>query len=61
MTELLGQPIFFRRGRFRMSVMDAILVRDPEDALTYVKDGKTGGINVLIWPYHLLFVYRHQA
>jgi hypothetical protein len=24
-----------------------ILVRDPEDALAYVKEGKTGGINVI--------------
>jgi hypothetical protein len=30
-----------------MPVLDANLIRDTEDALTYIPDGKTGGINVI--------------
>jgi hypothetical protein len=44
MTELLAS-LFFRKGVFECRLMQ-ILVRDTEDALTYIPDGKTGGINV---------------
>ncbi|EJL59538.1 LuxE/PaaK family acyltransferase [Flavobacterium sp. CF136] len=47
MTELLGQAYSLGEGVFECPSWMHILVRDPEDALTYVKDGKTGGINVI--------------
>ncbi|MEO8236713.1 MAG: acyl transferase [Flavobacterium sp.] len=47
MTELLGQAYSLGEGIFECPSWMHILVRDPEDALTYVKDGKTGGINVI--------------
>ncbi len=47
MTELLGQAYSLGEGVFECPSWMHILVRDPEDALTYLKDGKTGGINVI--------------
>jgi phenylacetate-coenzyme A ligase PaaK-like adenylate-forming protein len=47
MTELLGQAYSLGEGIFECPGWMNILIRDPEDALTYVKDGKTGGINVI--------------
>jgi phenylacetate-coenzyme A ligase PaaK-like adenylate-forming protein len=47
MTELLSQAYSLGDGVFECPSWMQILVRDTEDALTYVKDGKTGGINVI--------------
>jgi phenylacetate-coenzyme A ligase PaaK-like adenylate-forming protein len=47
MTELLSQAYSLGNGIFECPNWMQILVRDPEDALTYVKNGKTGGINVI--------------
>jgi phenylacetate-coenzyme A ligase PaaK-like adenylate-forming protein len=47
MTELLSQAYSLGEGVFECTSWMHILIRDPEDALTYVKDGKTGGINVI--------------
>lgn len=47
MTELLSQAYSFGNGIFECPNWMQILVRDTEDALTYVADGKTGGINVI--------------
>ncbi|WP_426486726.1 acyl transferase [Flavobacterium sp. 2] len=47
MTELLAQAYSLGDGIFECPTWMNILVRDPEDALTYVNDGKTGGINVI--------------
>ena len=47
MTELLGQAYSLGNGIFECPGCMQILVRDPEDALTYVNEGKTGGINVI--------------
>lgn len=47
MTELLSQAYSFGDGVFECPPWMKILVRDTEDALTYIKDGKTGGINVI--------------
>lgn len=47
MTELLSQAYSFGDGTFECPPWMSILIRDPEDALTYVNDGKTGGINVI--------------
>ena len=47
MTELLSQAYSLGDGIFECPSWMHILVRDPEDALTYVKEGKTGGINVI--------------
>lgn len=47
MTELLAQAYSLGEGIFECPSWMHILIRDPEDALTYVKDGKTGGINVI--------------
>lgn len=47
MTELLSQAYSLGNGVFECPSWMQILVRDPEDALTYVKEGKTGGINVI--------------
>lgn len=47
MTELLSQAYSLGEGIFECPSWIQILVRDPEDALTYVKEGKTGGINVI--------------
>lgn len=47
MTELLSQAYSLGEGIFECSSWMHILIRDTEDALTYVKEGKTGGINVI--------------
>ena len=47
MTELLSQAYSLGNGIFECPNWMQILVRDPEDALTYVENGKTGGINVI--------------
>ncbi|WP_284652710.1 LuxE/PaaK family acyltransferase [Flavobacterium terrisoli] len=47
MTELLSQAYSLGNGIFECPAWMQILVRDPEDALTYVDYGKTGGVNVI--------------
>lgn len=47
MTELLSQAYSLGDGIFECPPWMQILVRDTEDALTYVSEGKTGGINVI--------------
>jgi phenylacetate-coenzyme A ligase PaaK-like adenylate-forming protein len=47
MTELLSQAYSLGNGVFECPSWIQILVRDTEDALTYVAEGKTGGINVI--------------
>jgi phenylacetate-coenzyme A ligase PaaK-like adenylate-forming protein len=47
MTELLSQAYSLGNGVFECPAWMQILVRDTEDALTYILDGKTGGINVI--------------
>lgn len=47
MTELLSQAYSFGDGVFECPPWMQILIRDTEDALHYIADGKTGGINVI--------------
>jgi phenylacetate-coenzyme A ligase PaaK-like adenylate-forming protein len=47
MTELLSQAYSLGNGVFDCPSWMQILIRDTEDALTYVADGKTGGLNVI--------------
>jgi hypothetical protein len=47
MTELLSQAYSLGEGVFECPSWMQILVRDTEDALTYIASGKTGGINVI--------------
>jgi hypothetical protein len=47
MTELLSQAYSLGEGIFECPPWMHILVRDTEDALSYVADGKTGGLNVI--------------
>lgn len=47
MTELLSQAYSLGDGIFECPAWMKVLVRDPEDALTLIPDGKTGGINVI--------------
>jgi phenylacetate-coenzyme A ligase PaaK-like adenylate-forming protein len=47
MTELLSQAYSLGQGVFECPNWMQILVRDTEDALTYIPQGKTGGINVI--------------
>ena len=47
MTELLSQAYSLGEGVFECPSWMKILIRDPEEALTFVNDGKTGGINVI--------------
>lgn len=47
MTELLSQAYSLGNGVFECPSWIQILVRDTEDALSYIQDGKTGGINVI--------------
>ncbi|WP_341200235.1 acyl transferase [Croceibacter atlanticus] len=47
MTELLSQAYSNGQGVFNCPKHMKILIRDPEDALTYLTKGKTGGINVI--------------
>lgn len=47
MTELLSQAYSLGDGVFECPAWMQILIRDTEDALTYIDNGKTGGINVI--------------
>lgn len=47
MTELLSQAYSMGNGIFECPSWMQILIRDTEDALTYVEYGKTGGVNVI--------------
>jgi hypothetical protein len=47
MTELLSQAYSLGDGVFECVPWMQILIRDTEDALSYVAEGKTGGINVI--------------
>ena len=47
MTELLSQAYSLGNGIFDCPSFMKILIRDTEDALTLVENGKTGGINVI--------------
>ncbi len=47
MTELLSQAYSLGNGIFECPAWMQILIRDTEDALTYVANGKTGGVNVI--------------
>ena len=47
MTELLSQAYSLGEGIFECPSWMQILIRDTEDALSYITDGKTGGINVI--------------
>lgn len=47
MTELLSQAYSPGDGIFHCPKTMAMLIRDPEDALSYLSEGKTGGINVI--------------
>ncbi|HSI70684.1 MAG TPA: hypothetical protein VK941_10655, partial [Gillisia sp.] len=47
MTELLSQAYSSGKGVFNCPPWMKILIRDPEDALSYHPNGKTGGINVI--------------
>jgi phenylacetate-coenzyme A ligase PaaK-like adenylate-forming protein len=47
MTELLSQAYSLGEGIFECPSWMQIVVRDTEDAMSYVREGKTGGINVI--------------
>lgn len=47
MTELLSQAYSLGNGIFDCPSWMQILIRDTEDALTIIENGKTGGINVI--------------
>lgn len=47
MTELLSQAYSMGEGIFECPNWMQILIRDTEDALTYLDFGKTGGVNVI--------------
>lgn len=47
MTELLSQAYSLGNGIFECPSWMKILIRDPEDALTLLPEGKTGGVNVI--------------
>ncbi|MBL7868310.1 MAG: acyl transferase [Flavobacterium lindanitolerans] len=47
MTELLSQAYSLGNGIFECPNWMQVLIRDTEDALSYVENGKTGGINVI--------------
>ncbi|WP_300435727.1 acyl transferase [Christiangramia sp.] len=47
MTELLSQAYSKGEGIFDCPAWMRILIRDPEDALSLLPEGKTGGINVI--------------
>jgi phenylacetate-coenzyme A ligase PaaK-like adenylate-forming protein len=47
MTELLSQAYSLGNGVFECPPWMQIFIRDTEDALSYVENGKTGGINVI--------------
>jgi phenylacetate-coenzyme A ligase PaaK-like adenylate-forming protein len=47
MTELLSQAYSLGNGIFECPSWMNVLIRDTEDAMTYVYNGKTGGVNVI--------------
>ena len=47
MTELLSQAYSKQNGAFKCSPWMKILIRDMNDPFTYVKEQKTGGVNVI--------------
>jgi len=47
MTELLSQSYSKGEGIFKSPPWQKILIRDTEDPLTYLPEGRTGGINVI--------------
>jgi len=47
MTELMSQSYSKGNGVFQSPPWQRILIRDTEDALTYLPEGKTGGINII--------------
>ena len=47
MTELLSQAYSLGNGIFECPPWMQIQIRDTEDALSYIQDNKTGGINVI--------------
>jgi len=47
MTELLSQSYSNAEGKFDQPAWMKILVRDVNDPLSYVSEGKTGGLNVI--------------
>ncbi len=47
MTELLSQAYSKGGGKFRSAPWMNVLIRDPEDPLTLLSHGKTGGVNVI--------------
>lgn len=47
MTELLSQAYSHGNGLFECPPWMSILIRDTDDALQYIDEGKTGGINVV--------------
>ncbi|MGA8854206.1 MAG: acyl transferase [Christiangramia sp.] len=47
MTELLSQAYSSGKGIFNCPPWMKILIRDPEEALSFFPSGKTGGINVI--------------
>lgn len=47
MTELLSQAYSKGKGLFECPNWMQVLTRDPEDALTVLPSGKTGGINII--------------
>jgi phenylacetate-coenzyme A ligase PaaK-like adenylate-forming protein len=47
MTELLSQAYSLGNGIFECPNWMQILIRDTEDPLTYIDNGKTGGINII--------------
>ncbi|WP_029037296.1 LuxE/PaaK family acyltransferase [Salinimicrobium xinjiangense] len=47
MTELLSQAYALKNGIFECPPWMKLLIRDPEDALSWLPNGKSGGINVI--------------
>lgn len=47
MTELLSQAYSLGNGRFECPPWMAVMARDPEDALSPIGFGRTGGLNVI--------------
>jgi len=47
MTELLSQAYSLGNGVFECPSWMHVLIRDTEDALSYIPQGKTGGLNVI--------------
>ena len=47
MTELLSQAYSLGKGSFECPPWMRVLIRDPEDPLTLLPDGKSGGVNII--------------